>query len=193
MKIKSISLLSLFALIMSSPNTMAEQSIAIVDDFNHLTSNTLGVPRQHLDDTVAGGRTSSKIEVAEGQMHVWGEIVPPRGQPGWRSSVLLLDPIGKAKDLSQYTGVKIRIKITKGTLSLSANSLEISNFDYHAAMIPIMPDGKFHEVHLPFSDMKRTWSEQTKLNLKSVNSLSLVAFAMQPAPFDFVVDRISFY
>jgi hypothetical protein len=54
-------------------------------------------------------------------------------------------------------------------------------------------DGKFHEVKIPFDSMKRTWSEQITLNKQSINSISLVAFSLQKAPFSYEIDELSFY
>jgi hypothetical protein len=41
--------------------------------------------------------------------------------------------------------------------------------------------------------MKRAWSEQTPLNTKTISGLSIVAFALQKADFDFEIDEVSFY
>jgi hypothetical protein len=69
----------------------------------------------------------------------------------------------------------------------------VTNYDYHAAPIAVAADGKFHEVKIPFESMKRAWSEQTPLNTATLNSLSIVAFSLQPASFDFELDEVSFY
>ncbi len=84
-------------------------------------------------------------------------------------------------------------RVNKGNLSVSANSSEITNFDYHAAQVSRQSDGEFHEVRIPFSQMKRAWSEQTPLNTNTLTSLSLVAFDIQHGAFDFEIDEISFY
>lgn len=165
----------------------------LVDDFSHQTNNSLGLPRQFINDTTAGGKTNTTLTISNGSMHQSGEIIPPRGQPGWASSVLLLDAQGMPKDLSQYEGIKLLIKVRKGNLSVSANSTEVTNFDYHAAPVVLSADEKFHEVKLPFSTMKRAWSEQTPLNTKTINSLSIVAYAMQKSSFDYQIREVSFY
>lgn len=176
-----------------SSSTFAASLNALVDDFNHSTNNNLGVQRQFMNDTVAGGNTSAELNIAAGVMHYEGDIVPARGQPGWASSVLLLDPQGLPKDASAFVGVELKIKVNKGNLSLSANSTEITNFDYHAATIVTKNDGKFHTVKVPFTSMKRLWSEQTELNKATINSLSITAFDLQQGTFDFEVDEVRFY
>lgn len=164
-----------------------------IDDFSDPNINSLGIARMFVDDTSAGGQTSTQHSVDEGVLSAKGEILPPRGQPGWASAVLLLDPQGLAKDASAYEGIRLLVRVNKGNLSVSANSSEITNFDYHAAQITPRSDGKFHEVKIPFSEMKRAWSEQTPLNTRTLTGLSLVAFDVQKGNFDFEIDEISFY
>jgi hypothetical protein len=165
----------------------------IVDDFSSVETNSLGVARQFLDDKMAGGKTQTAIDISDGKLHIKGEIVPPRGQPGWASSVLLLNNKGLGQDVSNFNGVKLLVKVSKGNISVSANSVEVTNYDYHAAMVAVQSDGKFHEVKIPFTSMKRAWSEQTQLNTATISSLSIVSFGMQPTPFDFEIDQVGFY
>ena len=164
-----------------------------VDDFSDPNKNSLGIDRLFMDDTTAGGHTKTKHSIEGGVLSGTGEIVPPRGQPGWASTVLLLDPQGLPRDASIYEGIRLLIRVNKGILSVSANSSEITNYDFHAAVVTRHSDGDFHEVKIPFASMKRAWSEQTPLNTKTLISLSLVAFGIQKGPFDFEVDEVSFY
>jgi hypothetical protein len=186
-------LFSIASLLAYSSISLAGELTAVVDDFSNAQSNNLGIPRQFLDDKVAGGQTQTEIEVSGGKLHIKGEIIPPRGQPGWASSVLLLNEKGLPQDASKFEGVRILIKLDKGSISVSANSAEVTNYDYHAAMILVKSDGEFHEVKIPFTSMKRAWSEQTELNTATISGLSIVAFGMQPTHFDFEVDEVSFY
>tara|TARA_B100001063_G_scaffold247126_1_gene290412 strand:+ start:1283 stop:1879 length:597 start_codon:yes stop_codon:yes gene_type:complete len=165
----------------------------LVDNFKHQTQNNLGVQRQFMNDTVAGGSSESEVTVQGGKMHLTGNLIPPRGQPAWASSILLLDAQGKPMDASGYQGIRLKVKINQGLMSVSANSAEVENFDYHAAPVLIKADNQFHEVKLPFSSLKRAWSEQTSLDASTLNSLSIVAFAMQQSAYDFVIDEIGFY
>ena len=165
----------------------------ILDNFSDQTKNSFGVERQFLNDSIAGGQTNSSQTIIDGKLQIKGNLVPPRGQPGWASTVFLLNPDNTATDLSRFQGVKLSLKVNKGNVSISANSTEVTNFDYHAAFVTVQADNNFHEVTIPFSSMKRTWSEQTQLNKQTINSLSLVAFAMKQEPFDFAVNEISFY
>lgn len=164
-----------------------------IDDFSDPNINSLGIARLFIDDTSAGGQTTTQYSVDEGVLYAKGEILPPRGQPGWASAVLLLDPQGLAQDASAFEGIRLLVRVNKGNLSVSANSSEITNFDFHAAQVTPRSDGNFHEVRIPFSAMKRAWSEQTPLNTRTLTGLSLVAFDIQKGEFNFEIDEISFY
>jgi hypothetical protein len=164
-----------------------------IDDFSDPDYNSLGIERQFVNDTVSGGKTSMKHGFEEGIFSAKGEISPPRGQPGWASTVLLLENQGLPRDASAYEGIRLLVRVNKGNLSITANSSEVTNFDFHAAPVTRHSDGEFHEVMIPFAKMKRAWSEQTKLNTKTLTSLSIVAFDIQQGSFDFEIDEVSFY
>ncbi len=164
-----------------------------VDDFNDPKKNSLGIDRQFFDDSSMGGKSKATSAFKKGVLNVKGQLIPLRGQPAWASTVLLLDPQGRPQDLTRYTGIRLMVRVNKGNLSLSANSSEVTNFDYHASPVTHKRDGKFHEIKIPFNKMKRAWSAQTKLNTKTIASLSLVAFDIQKGSFDFEFDEVSFY
>lgn len=188
--VKTISLISLFVV---STFVWSNPHANLVDDFNHDANTHNGHPRQFMNDSVAGGQSKTTQMITQGVLHLKGELVPPRGQPGWASTILPLAPIGSASDASNYEGIKVLVKLNEGNLTLSANSNEITNFDFHSAPLIVSADGNFHEVKIPFSAMKRGWSEQIALNTATLGSLSIVAYSLQPASFDFEVDEVSFY
>lgn len=183
----------LTALLSASSYSLAAPLAVAIDDFSDAKVNSLGIERQYISDAVAGGATTTAPTLSEGILYLKGQILPPRGQPGWASAVLPLGPEGEAQDASQFQGVRMLIKVNTGTISLTANSTEITNFDYHAMPIAVASDGQFHEVKIPFNRMKRAWSEQTPLNPKTIHSLSIVAFSPQQGAFDYAIDEVSFY
>jgi hypothetical protein len=184
----SIALLLAFSCI-----SAAETLNSVVDDFSDAENNNLGIPRQFINDTIAGGSTTTEHALVAGVITAKGEITPPRGQPGWASMILLLNPQNLPQDASAFEGIRLLVKIKSGHISVSANSAEVTNYDYHAALIAAAADGKFHEVKIPFTSMKRAWSEQIPLNTKTISSLSISAFGLQKAAFDFELDEVSFY
>lgn len=168
-------------------------SSPLVDDFSDAKKNSLGIDRQFIDDSSTGGGTKTEHNIHDGVLSIKGEIAPPRGQPGWASTVLLLNPKGLPEDTSAFQGIRLLVRVNQGDLSVSVNSSEIENFDYHATTIAKQSDDQFHEVKIPFSQLKRAWSAQTPLNTKTIASLSLVAFGVQKKSFDFEFDEVSFY
>jgi hypothetical protein len=143
-------------------------------------------------DSTTGGNSQLRPKHADGVLSVEGEIVPSRGQPGWASLVLVIAPAGVPVDLSRFEGIRIKIRVKKGMISIAANSADITNFDYHSFLLP-RKSGGIQELRIPFSDMKRSWSEQIPLNRATVTSISLVAFDLQKSEFAYDVDEIGFY
>lgn len=185
--------LLLSTLLASASSSFGSGMAPIIDDFSDAKNNSLGFPRYFLNDSMAGGGTKTEQDVAKGVISTKGEIIPPRGQPGWASFALPLEAQGVPKDTSAFEGIRLLVKVNSGNLSVSANSTEIANFDFHAAAVSVAADGKFHEVKIPFTSMKRTWSEQIPLNTKTLNSVSITAYDMAKGSFDFAVDEVGFY
>jgi hypothetical protein len=171
----------------------AESFPALIDDFSRADQTHLGTQRLIIDDKAMGSQSHATQTCANGVLSVQGELVPGRGLPAFISVPLLLANDAQPKDLSGYEGVRIRVKITKGILTVQVASSEIQNFDFHTSGAVAAKRGEFQEVRLPFKAMKRGWSEQTPLNLKTVTSVNLVAFGMAKDDFAYEVDEIGFY
>lgn len=114
--------LSLVILLGFSCTSFGDSLNALIDDFNDTSNDNLGVPRQFLNDSISGGNTTTNHQVVQGVITATGEIVPPRGQPGWASMVLPLNAQNLPRDASAFTGIRLLIKINTGSLSISANS-----------------------------------------------------------------------
>ncbi|AOS43254.1 Complex I intermediate-associated protein 30 (CIA30) [Lacunisphaera limnophila] len=166
---------------------------AILDTYSNDKQNAHGVDRLLFDDKGAGGQSHATQKSADGILQVEGELIPGRGAPAFISLVSLLTPDAKPQDLTGYEGVRLRVKNTKGLLSVQVASTEVQNFDYHTSTPIAAIRGEFQEVRLPFKAMKRAWSEQTVLNLNTITSINLVSFAMARETFSYEVDEIGFY
>lgn len=164
-----------------------------IDGFSETEKTSLGFPRIYMNDTMAGGQTIATHTLENGILVIEGKITPPRGQLGWLSTVLPVANEGEVKDFSEYKGLVIRVKLKQGNLSISANSADIQNFDFHASQVVVPLDNKFHNITIPFESMKRAWSEQTPLNEKTINSISIVAYSLQPELVNFAIDSVSLY
>lgn len=176
--------------------TMAAESAKVpplLDDYSDARLNRLGLERLLINDAAAGSRSQATQKCDQGVLSVKGELVPGRGVPAFISCVSLLAPEGKPKDLTGYTGVRLKAKVTKGILCVQVGTSEVTNFDFHTGVPIPGKRGEFQEVRIPFKDMKRAWSEQTPLNAKSVTSVNLVSFGMARDSFAYEVDEIGFY
>ncbi|MEE4244442.1 MAG: CIA30 family protein [Kangiellaceae bacterium] len=193
MKLFTIKAIAAASLMSCSMQPQAVDLNANVDDFSSTKTTSLGHPRLFMDDSASGGATTTQQEIKNGVITLTGKIVPARGQPGWASTVLLLDDKGEPQDASKYQGIRLVIKVNKGNINLSANSSEIVNYDYHVAPVVVKKYGEFEEIKVPFDSMKRAWSAQTKLNKETLSSISIVAWGMQPTSFDYVIDEVGFY
>lgn len=176
-------------------STAAQAAAApmLLDDYSDSTRNRNGFERLLIDDKAAGSRSQATQKCENGVLAVKGDLVPGRGVPAFISQVSLLSADGKPKDLTGYQGVRLRVKVTKGILCVQVGSSEIDNFDYHTGAPIAGKRGEFQEVRIPFKDMKRAWSEQIVLNLKSITSVNLVSFGMAKDAFAYEVDEIGFY
>src|SRR5215831_3980145 len=165
----------------------------LLDDYSDPKRNKNGVERLLIDDRSAGSHSEATQKCENGVFIVRGDLSPGRGVPAFISAVSLLSADGKPKDVTAYRGVRLRVNVIKGILCVQVGSSEITNFDYHTSAPISGKRGGFQEVRIPFKEMKRAWSEQTALNLKSVTSVNLVSFGVAKDAFAYEVDEIGFY
>jgi hypothetical protein len=181
------------ALWLATPANAASTDSPLVDDFATAEMMAIGLPRMIITDKDAGGQSQAKSTFAHGVMTVQGKLAPGRGSPGFVSIPLLLKPDGTARDISQFKGVKIRVKINVGSVMVQVCSADVQNFDYHISRPLTRRPAEFQEVRIPFTDLKRAWSAQTPLNLHNITSVNLVAAGMVPDSFAYEVDEVTFY
>jgi hypothetical protein len=193
MKFSQLIIMAAIVVLTTLATASADILAPLVDNFEHPSQNNQKFTRLYFDDQSSGGSTKTESIVEGGLLKIKGEMFPARGQPAWSSIVLPLTAMNSQADASQYKGVRIRLRVKFGNLNVSANSTEITNFDYHSAPIPVYADGEFHVVDIPFKSMKRGWSAQTKLDTGTLASLSIVAYSMTKEPVEFDIDEVSFY
>ncbi|MBT5903438.1 MAG: hypothetical protein HOH58_15150 [Opitutaceae bacterium] len=180
-------------LIGSASPLAAESTDRSIDDFDQAEVQPTGMPRMIIDDNEAGGQSKATTAFADGVMTVNGNLVPGRGAPGFVSIPLILSNDGSPRDLSKFTGVRLRGKLTRGSLIVQTSTTDVTNFDYHSSA-PITRDPEnFQTVEIPFAAMKQVWSAPTALNLKTVTSINLVSAGMAPDTISYEIDEISLY
>ncbi len=175
-----------------SPLHAAAPSVRpLIDDF--AAAQRHGADRFVVTDKDLGSQSTATQRVEDGRLIVQGVLIPGRGVPAFISVPLLLASGNQPQDASAHTGVRLRVKIVQGLLTIQVATADITNFDYHNSAPLTLKAGEFHDVRVPFSEMKRGWSEQTPLNLKAVTSVNLVSFGLAKGSFAYEVDEISFY
>lgn len=165
---------------------------ALLDDFSNELESVGGARRVLVDDRELGGRSQAVQSCQDGRLKVEGTLVPGRGMPGFLSLVVFTALDGQPRDLCAFEGICVRVKVIRGTLSVQAGSSAIDNFDYHSSAITARV-GEFQDVRIPFASMKRAWSEQTALDLRTITSINIVAFAMARSDFAYELDEVTFY
>jgi hypothetical protein len=171
----------------------AESSGRPIDDFAQAEVQPTGMPRMIIDDSQAGGQSKAATSFADGVMTVSGTLVPGRGSPGFVSIPLILSADGSPTDLSEYTGVRLRIKLERGSLVVQTSTTDVTNFDYHSSVPLTRNPDEYQEIKVPFASMRQVWSAPTELNLKHVTSINLVSAGMAPDAISYKIDEISFY
>jgi hypothetical protein len=185
--------LSVTVTLLALPPTIANASPvpALIDDFS--ATQRHGTDRPLVDDKSIGSQSHAARRCADGVLSVKGELIPGRGAPAFISIPLLLVANAAPQDVSAFKGIRLRVKIDSGSLLVQTSSADIKNFDYHTSPPIARTSGGFQEVRVAFKDMKRGFSEQTALNLKSVTSINLLVFGMAKDSFAYEVDEVSFY
>ena len=171
----------------------AAEASAVVDDFSSPEHTYSGAGRMVITDKDAGGQSTAAATYDGGVLKMVGKLAPGRGMPGFVSVPLMLNPTAQPQDLSAFTGVRLRVKVSQGMLMVQVASADITNFDFHTSAAIVRQPGDFQEVRIPFAKMNRAWSEQVPLNLKVITSVNLVAAGMAPGAFTYEVDEIGFY
>ena len=181
-----------FFLLATCVASLPAANVALVDDFANPDQTVRGAPRLLFTDKDAGSQSQATQRCENGVLLVQGTLTPGRGAPAFISIPLLLTPNAQPQDLGASTGVRLKVKLAQGSLSVQVASTDVTNFDYHSAPV-VAKRGEFAEVRVPFKDLKRAWSEQTPLNAQAVTSVNLVVFGMAPGAFAYEVDEIGFY
>ncbi len=185
-----------FALVMTGIMFLTPVSAAgdsIIDSFDAAELQPVGLPRMVITDAETGGKSTAATEFADGVMQVTGDLVPGRGTPAFVSIPLILAADGSETNLSNYTGVRLRVKLNRGSLTLQVSTSAVTNFDYHtSAPVTRKPD-TWQEVEIPFDSMKQVWSTPTPLDLTKVTSINLVSAGMMPDAFAYEIDEIGLY
>jgi imidazolonepropionase-like amidohydrolase len=165
---------------------------ALLDDFSKTDlTGAFGIKWEQTLDNYLGGKSTIQHEYHDGTLRVWGKLQPASGAPGLVGLSLDLDKQGTLFDVSQFNGMRLRIKNVAGPLFMKITTAGVNNYDYHQVMIA--PSPEFQTLELPFAQFRQLWSAPVAWTGKDVRGVALWVSGFQPADFEFVVDKVEFY
>lgn len=165
---------------------------ALLDDFEDedLTS-TLGTTWRVYRDAALGGKSTVDYAFSDGLLRVTGQIAPGAGSLGFIELMLPLDEHDAPRDVTPFDGVRVRIRVTEGEVLLKLRSPNVTNFDYHAVILPAST--AFQELVLPFSAFRQLWSAPVPWTGRQVAGITLSIGGTEAAPFAFEIDELAFF
>jgi imidazolonepropionase-like amidohydrolase len=165
---------------------------ALLDDFSKIDLTAAsGIKWDQTLDTYMGGKSTVQHEYRDGSLRVWGKLQPASGAPGLVGLSLDLDKQETLFDVTQFSGIRLRIKNVAGPLFLKIITAGVSNYDYHQVLVAASTE--FQTLELPFTQFRQLWSAPVAWTGKDVRGIALWVSGFQPADFEFIVDRIEFY
>jgi hypothetical protein len=143
-----------------------------------------------ISDDLMGGVSTARLSIinqgAGGSRHalkVTGEI---GGSPAFAGAWVALDGRGRATDLSDFSGIRLRVRSSgKLRLSLRGGALPGGNF---AASIE--PSSEWKAVEVPFEMLKAVGPQSATFDPKLVRWLGVLTAAEPPASYEFEIDDV---
>lgn len=165
---------------------------ALVDDFSSPTMHPGGASEWNLESDSSFGGTSSVSAVRTGgTMRVRGALAPGNGRPGIAGVTFQFDSAGAPFDVSAFDGVRLRIRVDKGTPTLKLLSAGIRNYDYHTGFLAVKPG--MNTIDIPFASCRQLFSAQVPWTGLDMLGLAVWDVAMTPERYDFTIDSIELY
>lgn len=142
-------------------------------------------------DTAWGGTSTIRTEKQGGMLRVSGKMQSGKGMPGLAGVSLLFDTLSTLFDVSEFDGIKVRVKAVKGTLLLKLLTAGVKNYDFH--QVAIANTGDFQTLELPFAKFRQLWSAQIPWTGKDVRGVAFWVSGFMAEEFDFTIDSIELY
>jgi len=173
----------------TAPQTVAQE---LLDDFESGTlTSALGTTWRVIRDEAVGGTSTAEVVVRGGALHVEAAIRPAPGGLGFVELALPLDAAEAPRDVSAFDGVRIRLRVRRGTLALKVRTAEVTNYDHPAVVLG--PSETIEELTLPFSEFGPLWSPPIPWTGRRVLGLALSAGGTEASEVAFEVEEIAFY
>jgi imidazolonepropionase-like amidohydrolase len=175
-----------------APAASAAWTATVIDDFSSETLTSSSGPAWSVDtDAAFGGASTATVTHTNGRLTVAGRLAPKSGMPGLAGISLMFHPTNPV-DLSAYTGIRIRVTATSGMLQLKLVTNGVTNYDYHAAIIPNGTTDQTLEI--PFASLRQLWSSPVPWTGKDVRGIALWVTGFGAASeYAFTVDEVGLY
>ena len=163
-----------------------------LDDFSAAgLASTIGEEWSLDIDTAWGGASTLRTEKQGGMLRVLGTMKAGKGMPGLAGISLQLDSLGTFYDVRGYEGIRLRIKVVKGTLTLKLLTAGVKNYDFHAVAIAKKPG--MQTLELPFATFRQLWSAQIPWSGMDMRGVALWVSGFGAEEYDFTIDSIELY
>ncbi len=165
---------------------------SLVDDFasGSLTS-ALGTAWRVVTDEALGGTSTAEASVSDGALHVEASLRPGPAGIGFVELVLPLDATGAPRDVSDWDGVRVRLRVQRGPLALKLQTEDVGNADHHAVLLE--PHEDVQELTLPFTGFRQLWSAPVPWTGRRVLAVALSSGGVDAAEVAYEVEAIAWY
>lgn len=156
----------------------------------------LGVSWEVATDSAARGDSKASLAVESGVLKVRGTLGTKSPFGGFAGARIDLGSGGKRRlDLSQFTGIEIRLKGVPRAIDLVLHRAAVTDFNVFAVNVPLTEE--WVAVRIPFADIRQVgFGKKVAPGVGDVTGFTIEARDPPRAkggPFEFEVDSISFY
>jgi|GEM_PF-555773 len=172
----------------------------LFDDFEDGFKKTnLETEWQILTDKVAGGSSTSNIEIIPGgansskyALHFFGKVTT-KFAFGFAGAVASLGKeIGQNFDISQYAGIKFKVRGNGKTYKIVFSTASVK--DYDDFFYTFSPSEDWKEIVVPFSKLRQFgFGKKVEWTAIDVQGLGFMTIGAPHERFDLYVDDISFF
>lgn len=156
----------------------------------------LGVAWEAATDAAARGDSTATLAVESGVLKIRGKLGTKSPFGGFAGARVDLGSGGKRRlDLSQFTGIELRLKGVPRAIDLVLHRAAVTDFNVFAVNVPLTEE--WASVRIPFADIRQVgFGKKVAPGVGDVTGFTIEARDPPRAkggPFEFEIDSISFY
>jgi len=165
---------------------------ALVDSFaSDSLRSALGTTWRVYRDEAVGGASTADVRVSGGTLHVEAAIRPGPGGFGFVELALPLDAAEAPRDVSAFDGVRVRLRVLRGSLALKLRTAEVTNHDHPAVLVG--PSDAVQELTLPFAAFGPLWSPPVPWTGRRVLGIALSVGGAAAEEVAYEIEELAFY